>query len=364
MMMITKRFEIKPTKEQEEKMFQTLYLCRKLYNNALDQRQTYYKKHEKGLTYTDQQNQLPAFKNENLEYKQVQSQVLQNALRRLDDAYENFFEKRAGYPRFKDKYHYTSFTYPQAEAKRNFGKEGYIYLSKIGHVKLNNHRDFEPSKVKIINVKFHNNKWYVNLTMEVEEEKLTSDLERCIGIDMGIKYIVITSDGQTYDNPKWLNKSENKFKKLQRQLSRKIKGSNNREKAKKHLQKLHAKITDQRRDYLHKVSINLVKENDLICIEDLQTINMMKNHKLAKSIANVSWNKLALYLEYKSKLYGKNFVKINPKNTSQLCSSCGKPVEKGLSDRVHDCPFCGLVLDRDHNAAINILHKGLEMVMQ
>ncbi len=363
MMMITKRFEIKPTKEQEEMMFQTLYLCRKLYNLALDQRQNYYKEHEKGLTYTDQQNQLPAFKRKKPEYKQVQSQALQDALRRLDNAYKNFFEKRAGYPRFKDKFHYTSFTYPQAEAQRNFGKEGYIYLSKIGDVKLNNHRDFDPSKVKIINVKYHNNKWYVNLTMEMEEEKLTSDLEKCIGIDMGIKHIAITSNGQTYDNPKWLNKSEKKLKKLQRQLSRKKKGSKNRDKAKKQLQKLHGKITNQRRDYLHKVSINIVRENDLICIEDLQTTNMMKNHKLAKSIANVSWNRLAMYLEYKSKLYGKNFVKVDPKNTSQLCSGCGEQVQKDLSERIHDCPFCGLVLDRDHNAAINILNRGLEMVV-
>ncbi len=278
-------------------------------------------------------------KKANPEYKQVQSQALQNVLRR----------------------DYTSFTIAQAEAERNFGKKGYIYICKIGYVKLNQHRNFQPIEVKTINVKFHKNKWYVNLSMEVDGANLIAKFDNCVGIDMGIKDIVITSNGEVYKNPKWLQKSEKEIIKLQRKLSKKKKGSKNRLKAKKKHQNLHEKITNQRRDYLHKVSYNIVQDNDLICIEELQTSNMMKNHKLAKSIANVSWNRLSLYLEYKTELYGKVFVTVDPKNTSQKCSSCGKIVKKDLSERRHVCPYCSLVLDRDYNAAINILKKGLKL---
>ena len=276
-------------------------------------------------------------KKANPEYKQVQSQALQNVLRR----------------------DYTSFTIAQAE--RNFGKKGYIYICKIGYVKLNQHRNFQPIEVKTINVKFHKNKWYVNLSMEVDGANLIAKFDNCVGIDMGIKDIVITSNGDVYKNPKWLQKSEKEIIKLQRKLSKKKKGSKNRLKAKKKHQNLHEKITNQRRDYLHKVSYNIVQTNDVICIEELQTSNMMKNHKLAKSIANVSWNRLSLYLEYKTELYGKVFVTVDPKNTSQKCSSCGKIVKKDLSERRHVCPYCGFVLDRDYNAAINILKKGLKL---
>ncbi|MEG6567014.1 RNA-guided endonuclease TnpB family protein [Thermoanaerobacterium saccharolyticum] len=167
-----------------------------------------------------------------------------------------------------------------------------------------------------------------------------------------------TSDGELYLNPKWLQKSEKKLKRLQRQLSRKKKGSNNREKQKKRLAKLHEKVANQRRDYLHKISYNIVKNNDIICIEDLQVKNMMKNHKLAKSIANAGWRMLDKYLQYKAEKERKIFVKVKPAYTSQRCSRCRKIVEKDLSVRVHKCE-CGLEIDRDVNAAINILREGL-----
>lgn len=215
---------------------------------------------------------LPKYKKEHSKYKTAQSQILQDVLRRLDRAYKNFFDKRAKYPKFKDKYHYTSITLPQCEAKRK--------------------------------------------------------------------------------------KSEKKLKKAQRQLSRKKKGSNNREKQKKRLAKLHEKVANQRRDYLHKISYNIVKNNDIICIEDLQVKNMMKNHKLAKSIANAGWRMLDKYLQYKAEKERKIFVKVKPAYTSQRCSRCGKIVEKDLSVRVHKCE-CGLEIDRDVNAAINILREGL-----
>ncbi len=301
-------------------------------------------------------------KKEHPEYKTVQSQILQDVLRRLDRAYKNFFDKRAKYPKFKDKYHYTSITLPQCEAKRNFGKEGYVYIKNIGYIKIKAHKDFDPTKVKTINIKYHAEKWYINLSVEIEEEKEKPViLERAIGIDKGINSIAATSDGELYLNPRWLQKAEKKLKKLQRQLSRKKKGSNNREKQKKRLAKLHEKVANQRRDYLHKISYNIVKNNDIICVEDLQVKNMMKNHKLAKSIANAGWRMLDKYLQYKMEREGKIFIKVNPAYTSQKCSRCGKIVGKDLSVRVHRCE-CGLEIDRDVNAAINILHEGLRQL--
>lgn len=360
--MTVKHFEIKPTKEQEAKLFQTLSLCRKLYNYALDQRITAYKTTGKGLTYTQQQNQLPKFKNDNSEYKSIQSQALQDVLRRLDTAYQNFFDKRAGYPKFKDRFHYNSFTIPQANGNRNFGKDGYVYISKIGNIKMNAHQEFDQSKVKIINVKYDGLKWYANLTIEILNTDIASKTGKSIGIDMGLKELAITSEGKIYSNPKWLNKSEKKLKKLQRQLSRKNKGSNNRTKAKDKLAKQHAKVSNQRKDYLHKVSHEIVSNYDIIVLEDLQTSNMMKNHRLAKSISNAGWHKFSVYLTYKAARNGKVLLKVNPKNTSQKCSNCGEIVKKSLAVRVHKCPYCGLVLDRDINAAVNILAEGLKQI--
>ncbi|MDE4543345.1 RNA-guided endonuclease TnpB family protein [Thermoanaerobacterium sp. R66] len=361
-MMTCQHFFIEPTKEQEEKLFYTLYLCRKLYNYSLDQRIKHYKQYGKGLTYKEQQNMLPKYKKEHPEYKLVQSQILQDVLRRLDRAYKNFFDKRAKYPKFKDKYHYTSITLPQCETKRNFGKEGYVYIKNIGHIKIKAHRNFDPTKVKTINIKYHAGKWYINLSVEVEEEKEKTVIrEKAIGVDKGINSIAATSDGELYSNPKWLQKSEKKLKRLQRQLSRKKKGSKNREKQKKRLAKLHEKIANQRKDYLHKISYNIVKHNDIICVEDLQVKNMMKNHKLAKSIANAGWGMLDKYLQYKAEKEGKIFVKVDPAYTSQRCSRCGKIVEKDLSVRIHKCE-CGLEIDRDVNAAINVLYEGLKQL--
>jgi putative transposase len=237
-----------------------------------------------------------------------------------------------------------------------------VYISKIGNIKMNVHQDFDITTVKIINVKYDGLKWYVNLTVEIPEADATLKTGKSVGIDVGIKELAITSDGKMYDNPKWLNKSEKKLKKLQRQLSRKTKGSSNRTKAKEKLAKQHAKVSNQRKDYLHKVSHELVRDYDIIAIEDLQTSNMMKNHRLAKSISNAGWHKFSVYLNYKSERNCKILLKVNPKNTSQKCSSCGEIVKKTLAVRVHECPHCGLVLDRDINAAKNILAEGLKQI--
>jgi putative transposase len=353
------RFELKPTPEQQRRLFHTLDLCRKLYNLALEERIRHYRETGQGLTYRDQQNRLPSFKKENPEYKTVQSQVLQDALRRLENAFVNFFEKRASFPRFKEKLRYRSITLPQCNAERNFGKTGYIYFPKIGHIKFIPHQPFDSAQVKIINIKHQNGKWYANLTIEISGKSPETNAHCAVGIDLGLTSLVVTSDGDYHDHPKWIQRSEKRLKKAQRNVSKKNKGSANRHRAKIKLQRLHDRVANQRKDYLHKLSIALVRKHDIICMEDLQVKRMMKNHRLARSIANASWNRLTNYISYKCERYGKLLIKVDPRDTTQLCSTCGEPVKKLLSDRIHQCPVCGLELDRDLNAARNILQRGL-----
>ncbi|KKM12009.1 transposase [Clostridiales bacterium PH28_bin88] len=360
-MQIVYRFEIRPTQEQEQKMFRTLRLCRHLYNRSLEERRATYKATGKSVTYSIQQNSLPAFKKENPEYRTVHSQVLQDVLRRVDRAYQNFFEGRAGYPRFRNRDNYRSFTYPQVDVVREtFQRDGCIYLSKIGFVKVIAHRLFEPERVFQINIIRKHNKWYANLTVELPDPGQTpGDLERGIGVDMGLLHFYALSDGTTVDTPRYLSKSEQKLAKLQRRLSRKKKGSKNRRKAKIKVAQCHEKIANQRKDFLHKKSYNLVTSNNVIVMEDLQIRNMAQNRHLAKSIHDASWSAFQKYVEYKCRKYGKQFVKVDPKDTSQTCT-CGHPVAKDLSVRMHKCPRCGLEEDRDVVSAKLILERGLK----
>ncbi len=362
-MQIVYRFEIRPTREQEQKMFRTLKLCRRLYNRSLEERIATYKATGKGVTYSMQQNTLPAFKKENPEYRTAHSQVLQDVLRRLDRAYQNFFEGRAGYPQFKDRDRYRSFTYPQVDAVREtFQRDGFIYLSKIGFVRIIAHRPFESDKVFQINVIRRHNKWYANLTADLADtELIPGDIDKSVGVDMGLLHFYALSDGTTVETPRFLRKSERNLAKLQHRLSRKKKGSKNRRKAKNKVAKCHERISNQRKDFLHKKSYNLVAGHDVIVMEDLQVRNMAQNRHLAKSIHDASWSAFQGYVEYKCQKFGKQFVKVDPKGTSQTCI-CGHQVPKDLSVRIHKCPRCGLVEDRDVVSAKLILERGLKIL--
>ncbi len=289
--------------------------------------------------------------------------MLQNVLQRLDQALVNFFEKRVRFPKFKNKCMFRSITYPQA--RNTSFHDNQVYLPKIGGGRMLAHQPFDAASVKMINVKFQDGQWYANLTYVTKAAVLLTEIHNAVGIDRGLLSLIATSEGEFFENPKWLHKSEKRLKRKQRQLSRKKKGSKNREKAKHELQGVHDHVANQRKDHLHKVSRSLVDRYDLICMEDWPVTGMMKNHRLANSIANAGWGRLTAYIEYKAQFAGKMVIKVPPHHTSQLCrSGCGTMVKKDLSVRIHHCPTCGLEIDRDVNAAINILHRGLEILQQ
>lgn len=357
-MLKTYRYRIYPTKEQKEKIEYTLNLCRYLYNNALEQRILAYKKYKKSISYNMQQNELPLVKQVLPEYKEVHSQVLQDVLKRLDKAFQNFFRRlgtndKAGFPRYKGKNRYHSFTYPQS----GFVIEGdKLRLSKIGNIRINLHRKLvgEPKTCTIVR---KNDKYYVALVCEVEKPQVTLT-NKVVGIDLGVAHLAITSDGEFFDNHKYLRKSEKQLKRLQRIVSKRKKGSNRRRKAVRLLAKKHEQIANQRKDRNHKISRILVDRYDLIVFENLNIKGMTKNKHLAKSIHEVAWRQLIEFTTYKAENAGKVVKLVDPRNTTQICSSCGAIVKKTLAEREHRCD-CGYVAHRDVNSAINILKRGL-----
>lgn len=358
-MLKTYRYRIYPTKEQKEKIEYTLDLCRYLYNNALEQRITAYKNYRVALTYNKQANELPVLKKELPEYKNVHSQVLQDVLKRLDKAFQNFFRRlgtndKAGFPRYKGKNRYHSFTYTQSGFTIQDKK---IKLSKIGEIKINLHRQLE-GKPKTCTITRKNNRYYVALTCEIEKPKVIIKPKKVVGIDLGVAHLAITSDGEFFDNHKYLRKSEKQLKRLQRIVSKRKKGSNRRRKAVRLLAKKHEQIANQRKDRNHKISRILVDRYDLIVFENLNIKGMVKNKHLAKSIHEVAWKQLIEFTTYKAENAGKEVKLVDPRNTTQICSSCGAIVKKTLAEREHRCD-CGYVAHRDVNSAINILKRGL-----
>ena len=335
---------------------QTIETCRRLYNYFLEDRIYTFKEIKSSVSKMEQINQLPALKKDNPYYKAVHSQVLQEVVTRLDKAYDNFFRRvksgkeKVGFPKFKGRQHYDSFCYPQSGFSL---KDNKIELSKIGSVKIRLHRDIGGS-VKTCSIIRKNDKYYACFSCEVEAQVLPAT-GKVVGIDVGVADFVITSDGEFFPKIDNYRKAEKHLKYLQRQVSRRVKGSNRRCKAVKLLAKKHEKVANQRKDIAHKVSTKLIEKNDVVAHEDLQIKNMIKNHNLAKSISDAAWAKLFKFLAYKASDAGRKVIPVSPYQTSQICSGCGELVPKKLSQRWHNCPYCGLSIQRDVNAAINIL---------
>lgn len=303
---------------------------------------------------------LALLKKESEYLLRVHSQVLQDVLHRVDRAFDAFFRRvkngeTPGYPRFRGRGWYDSFTFPQWGNGAKL-KDGRLVLSKIGTVRICKDRPLQgtPKTCTIIRKA---DGWYATIACEVAPNPLSPTGE-AVGIDLGVESFVTLSNGERIDNPRFYRRTERRLKTAQRRLSRRKKGSNRRRKARRLLAKAHLKVKRTRLDFHHKVALDLISRFDHIVVEDLNISGMVKNHPLAKSISDVGWGAFLNVLVAKAANAGRTVEKVNPAWTSQLCSGCGQKVPKKLSQRWHSCPYCGCELHRDHNAALNILNKG------
>ncbi len=356
------KFKISPDKEQIELLSKHFGACRFVFNRYLNSRKETYLEEKKSLNYYDNANDLTKLKKEDefVWLKEINSQSLQSSLRNLDTAYNKFFRKQTKFPRFKSKYDKQSFTVPQFATI----EEGKLWIPKFKKgIEINLHREIEGKILFATISKSTTGKYYVSITCEINHNPFDKTGSK-VGIDTGIKDLAILSDGKVYENVKTLKTNLKKLKYEQRQLSKKTKGSNSRLKQKSKLAKVHEKVTNIRKDYLHKVSTEIIKNHDVICIEDLAVKNMMKNHKLAQAFSDVSLGAFYTMLEYKANWNDKIIVKIGrffP--SSKTCNVCNHiNQELTLKDREWTCKSCNTIHDRDFNASINIKKQGLKIL--
>lgn len=365
------KFKIRrPSRRIVEQFEQTLSICCELYNAALQERRDAWRFERKSIGLTEQSAQLPDIKTTREDVAVLYGQVTQAVLRRVHRTFENFFRRakagqKVGYPRFKSIKRYDSFTYPQAPTgDEGFHQGGFrlvkdkLYLSKIGSVRVRLSRPIE-GKFKTCTIKREADGWYAIFAVEENQCRYFQKTGESVGIDVGIENFATLSTGEIISNPQYHRKAERGLKTAQRRVSRRKKGSNRRRKAAQLLAKRFQKITRQRRDFFHKLSLRLIKEFDEVVLEDLNIAGLLKNHHLAKSISDASWGTFISIHTAKAENAGRSVMKVPAQFTSQDCSACGARVRKSLSVREHRCIMCGLVLHRDHNAAINIKARAL-----
>lgn len=351
-MILTYKYRIYPSSKQIEKIGYNFAVCKKTYNSLLSLNIEAYKKTKKALNKYKFNNYLKG------KHKDVYSQVIQNVSDRVSKAFQNFYRrikdktcKKKGFPRFKNRV--TSITYPQS----GFKLKKKLYCSKIGNIPIKLHRELK-GKVKTLTIKQNKaNQYYACFSVEINNQKIKHKSNNKIGIDLGLNNFIALSNGNKVNNPKYLRNSELKLKKLQRKLSRKKKASKNRYKFILRVAKLHNKIQNQRTDFLHKLSYNITKSYSLIAVENLNINGMVKNRHLSKSISDASWNTFIQMLSYKAVTCGGQLTKVNSRNTTKECSNCKSRIEMPLSKRTFSCDKCGLKLDRDVNAALNIYSR-------
>jgi putative transposase len=354
------KYRFYPTDEQKKLLAQTFGCCRFVYNWGLSTRKTAYFQHGKSLYYNDLAAMLPALKEQYPWLRDTSSVPLQQALRHLDRAFVNFFEGRAAYPTFKKKRHEQSATFVSNAFM--WDRQALTLAKMDAPLEIVWHRPLpegcKPSSVTII--KDSANRYFVSILV-ADDIKPLPMVNQMVGLDLGIKSMVALSTGESVGNPRYAASDEKRLAKAQRRLAKKKKGSKNRNKARLKVAKIHARIADRRRDYQHKLSTRIAHENQVICVESLAVKNLVKNRSLAKAISDVGWGEFVRQLEYKSQWYGRTLIKIDRFSpSSKTCHACKHVLDSLLLDiREWVCPACGMVHDRDTNAALNILAEGL-----
>jgi putative transposase len=361
------KYKLKPTPDQERQLEEVVWHCRMLYNTALEQRITAYQRCGVTLTCSQQQAELPVVKAAFPDYGEIYSQVLQDVLTRLEKTYQAFFRRvqaskagqAPGFPRFQGRDRYHSFTYKQYGNGARLDN-GFLVLSKIGRVAVRWSRPEGPweGTPKTVTISHEADGWYASISCADVPARPLPPTGQETGIDLGLESFATLADGTMIHNPRCYRRAERRLKTAQRRVARRKKGSNRRRKAVKLLAKAHLRVKRRRQDFHHKTALHLIRQNDVIYHEDLQTANMLKNHHLAKSISDVGWSQFLSILNAKAAYAGRRVVAVPPAYTSQTCSGCGVVVTKGLSVRWHSCPECGTSLHRDHNAAKNIERLG------
>ena len=366
------QYRIYPTKKQMSALEATLDECRWLYNHLLERRKATYEQTGKGLTCYQQQATYPILKQERPSLKDVHSQVLQNVAVRIDLAFQAFFRRckvgeNPGYPRFRGRDRYDSFTFPQSGFHITHGVRGqkeqntHVVLSKIGRVKLVYHR---PLKGRVKTCTLHKSrtgKWYVCFSVECEPESLPEN-PRSVGIDVGLKTFATLSTGEEIANPRFFRQEEQALAKVQRTHAKLADGTRERSHHRKAVARVHERIAFRRENFTHQESRHMVNAFGIICVEDLTVNRMVHTHCLAKSMSDAAWSQFFSQLASKAAEAGSQLVKVNPAYTSQTCSNCGHRQKMPLAERIYQCPCCSLSIDRDLNAAKNIKALGLQSV--
>jgi putative transposase len=360
----TFKYRLYPNTQQQRLLETQLEECRWLYNELLAARRDAWEQRQESLRLYDQQATLPLLKAARPTLAAVQSQVLQNVAVRIDLAFQAFFRRvrtgeTPGYPRFRGKSRYDSITYPQVPVGCKLDPEARrLRLHGVGLVKIILHRPLAGTPKTATITRSSTGKWYVCCSCECAEPSPLPATGRQVGIDVGLKTFAALSTGAAVANPRFFRAEEKALAKAQRRLSKEEKGTPERIRRRKIVARVHERIAWRRGDFAHQHSRRIVDDNDLIAVEDLSVNRMTHTHCLAKSIHDAAWSQFADLLSYKAAWAGRRYVAVNPAYTSQDCSQCGHRQTLSLSDRTYTCPCCGVVLDRDYNASLNILRLG------